>query len=344
MSKPSKSGALHLAASFLSTFFTVAVVLIALLLIGARALGVHMFNVESGSMEPVYPMNSLVFVKAEDPASIREGDVITYVLNEQGALATHRVIAVDTAAETFTTKGDANNVADALPVRWDNVVGKVVMGVPSVGPVVAALTAEDNRPVMIAVIAALLLLSVFFAVWERRGKRNRAGHSAVSSTGLPGKEPDRASVRAAGSKQPSYTVHAWDADWDSPTSGERDAAPPSARAWDGDWDSPTSGEQDADTSSARAWDGDSDSPTSREQDAAPPSARAWDADSEGGPSLNPYRVPMPSPAGEPAPMRESVAVRRAGPEGKSVWNRGLGAEKKPLPGRAKADKDNRDRK
>ncbi len=165
-----KASRLREIADFLSTVLVALVVMIAVILIGSRIIGIHLFNVESGSMSPAYPVDSLVIVKETEPDEIVEGDVITYVMNEAGMLVTHRVVSIDTANQTFTTKGDANNVEDAMPVLWGNMVGKVIFGIPGIGPAIAAMTAEENRKIMIGIIAGLLLLSF---VWDFSKKKKR---------------------------------------------------------------------------------------------------------------------------------------------------------------------------
>lgn len=180
---------LHWTGSFISTFIVALVSMLALLFVGARLAGINMFNVESGSMSPKYPVNSLVFVKKVDPATIKEGDVITYVLNEDGMLVTHRVIEVDRSAKTFVTKGDANNVEDAKPVSFGNTVGKVVLGIPRIGAAVAKLTAPENRPYMIAAIVIILLLSFVFEYFERRAKKQRERLKAIKELGSHDEPP-----------------------------------------------------------------------------------------------------------------------------------------------------------
>lgn len=182
------SGALHWLGSFVTTFLVALVTMLALLFVGVRLAGINLFNVESGSMSPKYPVNSLVFVKKVDPSTIKEGDVITYVLNDDGMLVTHRVIEVDKNAETFITKGDANNVEDAKPVSFGNTVGKVVFAIPHIGAAVAKLTAAENRPYMIAAIIVILLLSFIFEYFERRAKKQRERLEAIKGLGS-GDEP-----------------------------------------------------------------------------------------------------------------------------------------------------------
>ena len=53
----------------------------------------------------------LLIDKETDPSLIEQGDVVTFIMNEEGMLVTHRVVSIDRTDKTFTTKGDANNVA-----------------------------------------------------------------------------------------------------------------------------------------------------------------------------------------------------------------------------------------
>lgn len=109
-----------------------AVVAVAMLLAGVRLVGITPYAVLSGSMEPAFPVGSMIYVKAVDPESIEVGDPITFYLDkESGVIATHRVIEID--GEGFHTKGDANDVADGAPVAPENVIGKALFCAPQFG-------------------------------------------------------------------------------------------------------------------------------------------------------------------------------------------------------------------
>lgn len=58
------------------------IVLLALALVGVRALGLTPYAVLSGSMEPTYRVGSLIYVKKVDPAEVQVGDPITFVVND----------------------------------------------------------------------------------------------------------------------------------------------------------------------------------------------------------------------------------------------------------------------
>ena len=62
-----------------STVLVALVVLLAALLAGARLFGLQVFTILSGSMEPKYPVGSLIYVKSVDPLQVKEGDVIAEV-------------------------------------------------------------------------------------------------------------------------------------------------------------------------------------------------------------------------------------------------------------------------
>ncbi|MCD8365872.1 MAG: signal peptidase I, partial [Clostridiales bacterium] len=191
-------GALSAIADFVSTFITAVIVIAAVAIVAMRLMGWNMYSVDSYSMTPAYPINSLVVIRPVEPETIQVGDVITYVFNEDGVLVTHRVTEIDRSSETFTTKGDANETADASPVLWGNVVGKVVIGVPGLGALLRTLTSEEHRPIVIGVIVGLLVLSFGWDIVSKRRKKRKAGKTGTMETApdaeenIPPKEDDEA--------------------------------------------------------------------------------------------------------------------------------------------------------
>lgn len=144
----------------LTTVLVAAVVLLAILLAGVRIVGLTPFAVLSGSMEPNYHVGSLIYVQKVPPESIQVGDPITFVLNEDLVVATHRVVEIDRANSLFYTKGDANDVPDAAPVHFRNLIGKPVFSVPKLGYVSSFLATQKGM--IIAGTAVLVLLILVF--------------------------------------------------------------------------------------------------------------------------------------------------------------------------------------
>jgi signal peptidase I len=121
--------------------FFVIVIFVASLLALSRydVFGIHVFYVRSGSMEPTIKTGSLVVDKAHQNYYI--DDIVTYYNRENHQeTITHRIIEVSDEAgiEQITTKGDANDVADAIPITSDLIVGKVAFSIPYLGYVVGA--------------------------------------------------------------------------------------------------------------------------------------------------------------------------------------------------------------
>ena len=134
-----------------------AVVLLAILLAGVRVVGLTPYAVLSGSMEPTYPVGSMIYVKAADPADVEVGDPITFYLGE-GLIATHRVVSIDGAG--FHTKGDANNAEDGTPVAPANLIGRPRFCIPGLGYFSAWIAEPPGT--YIAGCGALALLVLMF--------------------------------------------------------------------------------------------------------------------------------------------------------------------------------------
>ena len=143
-----------------STFLAGLFVLLAVFLMGSRLLGYQVFNVISGSMEPTYSVGDLIYVKDVNPYEIEVGTPITFVLNENLVVATHRVVEVDAENQHFYTKGDANDTADASPVHFNNVIGVPQFSIPLLGYVSDFI---QNPPGMYITLAVgfILILIVF---------------------------------------------------------------------------------------------------------------------------------------------------------------------------------------
>lgn len=144
----------------LTTILVAAAVLLAVLLAGVRIIGLTPYAVLSGSMEPAYHVGSLIYVQKVAPETIQVDDPITFLLNEDLLVATHRVIEIDAANQHFYTKGDANNAPDAVPVHYNNLLGKPVFTIPQLGYVSSLLS--TGKGMILAGTAAIVILILVF--------------------------------------------------------------------------------------------------------------------------------------------------------------------------------------
>jgi signal peptidase len=143
--------------SVFSTTMVVLVVIFALLLIGSRLFGIQVYSVISGSMEPEFPVGSLIYVKKVEPSTIEVDDVITYVLPSETP-STHRVVRIDEENQLFYTKGDANETEDGAPVHFKNLIGTPVFKIPYLGYVAYYIQHPPGMYIAIAAGAVLLIL------------------------------------------------------------------------------------------------------------------------------------------------------------------------------------------
>ena len=119
--------------NIVSTALVVLMVLCAVFLMGSRVMGYQCFTVISGSMEPKYSVGDLIYVKNVDANTIQVGDDITFILNEDLVVATHRVVRIDAENQRLYTKGLANEIEDSDPVHFNNVIGVPKFAIPKLG-------------------------------------------------------------------------------------------------------------------------------------------------------------------------------------------------------------------
>ena len=158
------------------------VVLIAILLMGAKVIGLKTYSVISPSMKPAYNVGDLVYVKKVDPEEIKVGDAITFVLDEKLTVATHRVIEIDLETSHFRTQGDANDTPDANPVHFKNLIGKVIFKIPLLGYVADWVQNPPGTYIAVTVGAVLLIL-VFLP--DMIGKRMKAKNAVQAPPAAP---------------------------------------------------------------------------------------------------------------------------------------------------------------
>lgn len=176
----------------ITSFVVMLVVLLAVALVGVRVVGLTPMTVLSGSMEPAFHVGSLIYVKDIEPENITVGMPITFVLNDDLLVATHRVVNVerfdtkeqevldadgnpvldekgkpiteevplDEPSFYFTTKGDANEVEDGSKVYYKNVVGTPVFTIPYLGYLSSFL--QTRKGMIVGICFALIIVILTF--------------------------------------------------------------------------------------------------------------------------------------------------------------------------------------
>ena len=177
--------------NFVNTLFVIAVVLLAIALVGVRLVGLTPFAVLSGSMEPTYHVGALIYVKDIAPEEVEIGTPLTFIVNEELLIATHRVVDIavaETKMETvldeagqpvldedgkevqqevpleepvyyFQTKGDANDDVDGSLVHHKNVVGTPVFSIPYLGYLSSWLQTRKGMIMGVSIELVVMILT-----------------------------------------------------------------------------------------------------------------------------------------------------------------------------------------
>ncbi|MBQ2391710.1 MAG: signal peptidase I [Clostridia bacterium] len=167
--------------NIVSTALVVLIVLCAVFLMGSRLMGYECYTVISGSMEPKYMVGDLIYVKEVDVNSIKTGDDITFILNEDLVVATHQVVRVDAENQRFYTKGLANEIEDQDPVHFNNVIGVPQFSIPKLGYVSDFVQNPPGMYITIGVGIVLILL-VFLPDMLGKKKEDEENQETAAQT------------------------------------------------------------------------------------------------------------------------------------------------------------------
>ena len=144
----------------ISAMLTAVVLLFSLVAVGIvwfpSILGYKAYAIETGSMAPIIPEGSMVYVKpCSNFEDYQVNDVVTFTDDIKNQSFTHRIVAIDKDDYLFTTKGDTNEIEDLEPTSASLAVGKVKMAIPLLGYVASALKHT----------AVKIIIAVFYVAW-----------------------------------------------------------------------------------------------------------------------------------------------------------------------------------
>ena len=120
-------------------------------------------TVQSDSMAPTFDENDLIFIQQCDPSSLQVGDIVTFhaIIDNQYALNTHRIVAINevNGLNSYTTKGDNNELADQHVIADGDIVGKYVFKIPYLGKVIDFLSSTWGF--LIVIVVPMLLFFIY---------------------------------------------------------------------------------------------------------------------------------------------------------------------------------------
>lgn len=157
---------------FLSGILLIVLAALAGILIIPKVMGYEEMAVLTGSMEPKYPVGSLIFVKEENPENLKVGDVITYGLSED-TVVTHRIVEINKDEQSVVTKGDANESNDGNPIPYNNIVGKAHFCVPYLGFISMNIKTPKGIIGICGVLVVIILLTFIPEIFSNDGEEGK---------------------------------------------------------------------------------------------------------------------------------------------------------------------------
>lgn len=154
--------------------FFVSIVLVAdiMLIFLPKMAGYGCYAVATRSMEPTIKRGSLLLTKEIELEKIQENDVLTFSDKNNKIYFTHRVTRVDKINQIIYTKGDANQLEDPSPTKYEYAKGKVEKVFPFLGYVKIAFTSPYAIVGTLAVVVILLIADIL--VGKKRANRKKA--------------------------------------------------------------------------------------------------------------------------------------------------------------------------
>ena len=141
------------------------------------------FVVLTASMSPAIEPGDVVVVADRDPATIQEGDVITFVRGTSDVPVTHRVVTVVDGMDgpAFETQGDANSDPDTSLVPAANVIGVVALTIPYIGYVIQFTNSPHGFLALVVVPFGLLVVNELWSLY--RGRQADADQEPTADSG-----------------------------------------------------------------------------------------------------------------------------------------------------------------
>lgn len=131
---------------------------------------IHPLIVRSGSMEPVYPVGSLIYVKSAEPDAYLPGETVTFYLPDGETLVTHRIVEADREKEVVYTKGDANEVEDGVATPFSRIIGRPFLCIPYLGYLAGYLADPAGKAGILLLVVMVCILSWMDGSIQKGGK------------------------------------------------------------------------------------------------------------------------------------------------------------------------------
>jgi signal peptidase len=151
-----------------------ALLLVAVVIVVPAFFGLQRYVITGGSMTGTIGKGSVIYSRLTPVGQLTVGDIITFYPPGYSAPVTHRIVAIEPAADgrlAFRTKGDYNTATDPWTVSLVQPrQARYAFHIPYVGYVLAALAIRQVRMLLIGLPALLIAASLLWSLWHKAGE------------------------------------------------------------------------------------------------------------------------------------------------------------------------------
>ena len=119
--------------------------------------GYKLYTIISGSMTPTINKNDIIIAKVVSKEEIGINDIVTYKIDNE--IITHRVMQINNneGYETYTTKGDANDIEDEKHITYNMIEGKYCFRIKNLGKILMILQKKSAISIILTILITLYL-------------------------------------------------------------------------------------------------------------------------------------------------------------------------------------------
>lgn len=154
----------------------------------------------TGSMETEIMEGDLIICHTVDASDVAVGDVIAFFDPDGNgtSVLTHRVVRIteESGKLSFSTKGDANNSEDRLPVSEDKLIGEYRFRIPGAGNV--AMFMQTAPGLIVCVVLPLILLVGYDIIRRRLYEKGKKEDTDALLAELEALRAEKAAKQSAG--------------------------------------------------------------------------------------------------------------------------------------------------
>ena len=151
-------------------------IILVVIFVGPNLFGMKTFIITSGSMEPLYPVGSLVYVKKVEPEEVQINDTITFYMQDNKIIATHQVYEIDKNNKEFRTQGinnkddKGNIIHDAEAVKFSSLIGKTIVCIKYLGYVNRLITSKPG--IYFIFLGTVIIILINYILEKMEGERD----------------------------------------------------------------------------------------------------------------------------------------------------------------------------